>query len=140
MNIDLFKQVRPSLEKVIRDWFKERPDILTSPDDEVVISIDTQKRELALLVKVNFDIVGAQISLDEVLDRHVRVLEPYLGNRLVRVMNAFNNNDVIALRQVVSKQEFEVRKWRNFGKSSMDALKGALKEIDPRLHLGMELE
>lgn len=55
----------------------------------------------------------------------------------VRAKNCLNNADIVVIGQLVEKSESEMLKYRNFGKKSLQEIKGKLQEME--LSLGMPL-
>ena len=55
----------------------------------------------------------------------------------VRAKNCLNNADIVVIGQLVEKTESEMLKYRNFGKKSLQEIKGKLQEME--LSLGMPL-
>jgi len=56
----------------------------------------------------------------------------------VRSANCLKNADIVKIYQLVSKNEGEMLKTKNFGRKSLNEIKEVLTEMD--LSLGMELE
>ena len=55
----------------------------------------------------------------------------------VRTLNSLKNENVIYLGDLVCYTEFEIKKFRNMGKKSIDEIKAKLTDFN--LYLGMEL-
>ena len=55
----------------------------------------------------------------------------------VRTLNSLKNENVIYLGDLVCYTEFELKKFRNMGKKSIDEIKAKLTDFN--LYLGMEL-
>jgi DNA-directed RNA polymerase alpha subunit len=139
MNTVLFMQATPSLEQVVSDWFNAHPGILDVME-EVDVFIKTKKKCPVNVIIDGVDIPSAE-SLEGILCQSVDVLMRHLPMRLyrVRVKNTLNNACITTLKQLVQKTERDMLRYRDFGRSCLWQLENALKEIDPRLYLGMIL-
>jgi len=137
MNTVLFMQATPSLEQVVSDWFNSHPGILDAME-EVQVVIKTQKKCPVTVIVDGVDMPSAD-SLEDCLRQPVDVLMEHLPFYFYRVhvRNALSNAGITTLRQLVQKTEIDVLRYRLFGKKCLWHLKDALKEIDPRLFLGM---
>lgn len=139
MNTVLFMQATPSLEQVVSDWFKSHPGILGEGENAKVI-IKTETKSPVSVIVDGVDIPSAK-SLEEVLCQPLHVLIDHLPMCFYRkhIRNRLIDVNITTLRQLVQKSESDMLRYRDFGVKSLRHLKIALKELDPRLFLGMGL-
>ena len=139
MNTALFKQATPSLEEVVSDWFKAHPGIL-DPMERAKVVIQTEMVCPVTVVVDGVDMPSTD-SLEGILCQSVDVLSKHLPERFYRrrVKFALDCSCITTLRQLVQNNERQMVNKRYFGKYCLRHTKDALKEIDPRLHFGMNL-
>lgn len=112
-----------------------------SPESAVGYAAKIMKEQMAIFI--NFDENKmpepkrrgdkTEPNFNENLYRSVEELE-----LSVRSANCLKNADIVKIYQLVSKNESEMLKTKNFGRKSLNEIKEVLTEMD--LSLGMELE
>ena len=112
-----------------------------SPENAVGYAAKIMKEQMAIFI--NFDEHAfpepskdgekPEPRFNENLYRSVEELE-----LSVRSANCLKNADIVKIYQLVSKNEGEMLKTKNFGRKSLNEIKEVLAEMD--LSLGMELE
>ncbi len=129
----------------ITDYDKLTMEIWTDgsvlPEDALAFAAKILKEQMAIFI--NFDEHAfpeprkngekKEPRFNENLYRSVEELE-----LSVRSANCLKNADIVKIYQLVSKNEGEMLKTKNFGRKSLNEIKEVLTEMD--LSLGMELE
>ena len=112
-----------------------------SPENAVGYAAKIMKEQMTIFI--NFD----ENTLPEPR-KSGKKKEPHFNENLyrsveelelsVRSANCLKNADIVKIYQLVSKNEGEMLKTKNFGRKSLNEIKEVLTEMD--LSLGMELE
>lgn len=115
----------------------------SSPDDALIVASAVMRHHLDVFV--NFDV---EIVEFEETEKQVDTEREDLKNRLamsvneielsVRAANCLNNANITTVGELAQKSEADMLKYRNFGKKSLNEIKGKLAELE--LGLGMTFD
>lgn len=111
-----------------------------SPDDALTMAAAVLRHHLSVFVSFDEDIVEFEQTEKEV-DAQRQDLIQKLNMSVneielsVRAANCLNNANITTVGQLVQKTEADMLKYRNFGKKSLNEIKGKLSELG--LGLGM---
>ena len=114
-----------------------------TPDDALTMAAAILRHHLDVFVSFDEDVVEFEES-----ERHVDAEREDLRHKLgmsvneielsVRAANCLNNANITTVGQLAMKTEADMLKYRNFGKKSLNEIKGKLSELG--LSLGMCFE
>jgi len=115
----------------------------SSPDDALIVASAVMRHHLDVFV--NFDVEVVEF---EETEKQVDTEREDLKNRLVmsvneielsvRAANCLNNANITTVGKLAQKSEADMLKYRNFGKKSLNEIKGKLAELE--LGLGMTFD
>ncbi|MDD4870361.1 MAG: DNA-directed RNA polymerase subunit alpha [Kiritimatiellae bacterium] len=124
---------------VIEIWTDGR----VTPDDALTMSAAILRHHLDVFVNYDKDIVEFEES-EKQIDAEREELRRKLNMSVneielsVRAANCLNNANITTVGQLAQKTEADMLKYRNFGKKSLNEIKGKLVELG--LALGMTFE
>lgn len=114
-----------------------------TPDDALTISAAIMRHHLDVFVSFDKDIVEFE-ETEKQVDAEREELRRKLNMSVneielsVRAANCLNNANLTTVGELAQKTEAEMLKYRNFGKKSLNEIKGKLAELG--LGLGMTFE
>ncbi|MFC1462354.1 DNA-directed RNA polymerase subunit alpha [Verrucomicrobiota bacterium] len=114
-----------------------------TPDDALTISAAIMRHHLDVFVSFDKDIVEFE-ETEKQVDAEREELRRKLNMSVneielsVRAANCLNNANLTTVGELAQKTEAEMLKYRNFGKKSLNEIKGKLAELG--LALGMTFE
>ena len=114
-----------------------------TPDEALKDAAVILKHHIDVFDKVNdqeieFETVGKEVSEEQ---NRLRKLLNMSGNEIelsVRAANCLNNANITTVGELAMKSEQEMLKYRNFGKKSLNEIKGKLEQLG--LSLGMKID
>jgi DNA-directed RNA polymerase subunit alpha len=124
---------------IIEIWTDGR----VTPDDAITMSAAILRHHLDVFVNYDKDIVEFEES-EKQIDAEREELRRKLNMSVneielsVRAANCLNNANITTVGQLAQKTEADMLKYRNFGKKSLNEIKGKLVELG--LALGMTFE
>jgi DNA-directed RNA polymerase subunit alpha len=124
---------------IIEVWTDGR----VTPDDAMTMASSILRHHLDVFVNYDKDIVEFEES-EKQIDSEREELVRKLGMSVneielsVRAANCLNNANITTVGQLAQKTEAEMLKYRNFGKKSLNEIKGKLVELG--LSLGMSFD
>lgn len=114
-----------------------------TPDDSLTMSAAILRHHLDVFVNCDKDIVEFE-ETEKQIDAEREELKRKLNMSVneielsVRAANCLNNANITTVGELAQKTEAEMLKYRNFGKKSLNEIKGKLQELG--LSLGMTFE
>ncbi len=131
---------RTDYDKLILDvWTDGR----ITPDDALTMSAAILRHHLDVFVNYDRDLIEFEES-EKAVDAEREDLRKKLNisvNEIelsVRAANCLNNANITTVGELAQKTEAEMLKYRNFGKKSLNEIKGKLQELG--LQLGMQFD
>jgi len=124
---------------IIEVWTDGR----VTPDDALTMSAAILRHHLDVFVNYDKDIVEFEES-EKQIDAEREELRRKLNMSVneielsVRAANCLNNANITTVGQLAQKTEADMLKYRNFGKKSLNEIKGKLSELG--LSLGMTFD
>lgn len=124
---------------VIEVWTDGR----ATPDDALTVSAAILRHHLDVFVNYDKDIVEFEES-EQQIDAEREELRRKLNMSVneielsVRAANCLNNANITTVGQLAQKTEVDMLKYRNFGKKSLNEIKGKLSELG--LSLGLSFD
>ena len=131
---------RTDYDKLVLDiWTDGR----VSPDDALTMAAAIMRHHMDVFVDYDADIVEFTESaklVDSERERLKRTLEMSVNEieLSVRAANCLNNANLTTVGELAQKTEADMLKYRNFGKKSLNEIKGKLIELG--LGLGMSFD